>query len=97
MAAGISVASADVNNAVGICARTMFSAMKQAQQFKAWLDTQTDANLIALGIVQADVNTIRSTMVDLDQLRTVFEGTATRAVAYDYRTFSKLMIGVGLY
>lgn len=94
---GISVTKADVNSAVGVCARTMFSAVQQIRQHKTWLDTQTDANLIALGFVQAEVDQIRSAMTDLDKLRTIFEGTATQASTYDFRTFAKLMIGVGLY
>jgi hypothetical protein len=94
---GISVTKADVNQAVGTCARAVFSAVQLIKQHKTWLDTQTDANLIALGFVQAEVDQIRSAMTDLDQLRTVFEGTGTRTPAYDYRTFAKLMIGVGLY
>lgn len=97
MAVGLQVSKSDVNQSLGTCARSVFNALEQVQKFKTWLDTQLDSDLISLGFTQAEVNTIRSAMVDLDQLRTVFQGLGTRTPAYDYRTFAKLTIGTGQF
>lgn len=97
MSVGLQVTKGDVDTAAGICARQAHNTFQIIKQFKTWLDTQTDANLIVLGYVQAEVNTLRSAMVDLDKLRTVFEGTGTQTPAYDFRQFSKLLLGTGIY
>lgn len=93
MTAGFPAGATDINNRAGNCAYTLREALRSVQLFKAFLDTQTDANLTALGIAQTDVNTMRSAYVDLDKLRTIYEGTATQASAYDFRTFAKLLTG----
>jgi hypothetical protein len=41
------------------------------------------------------VNTLKSAMSDLDQLRTIFVGSATLGVAKDFRTFAKRLCGLG--
>lgn len=97
MAIGIQVTKTDVNQALGTAARSVFNAIQVVGQFKDWLDTQTDADLIALNFVQSDVDQIRSAMADLGHLRGVFFGVSTRAVAYDYRTFTKRCLGTGLF
>lgn len=94
MSLGFPTTKLEIDSRAGQLALTLRDDLTQIQNFKAWLDTQTDAQLIALGYVQAEVNTLRSAYVDLDQLRQVFQGVATRTPAYDYRTFSKLLVGV---
>lgn len=94
MSLGFPTAKLDVDSRAGQLTLQLRDTLVQIQQFKAWLDTQTDPQLVALGYVQAEVNTLRSAFVDLDQLRAVYQGTATRTPAYDYRTFSKLLTGV---
>jgi hypothetical protein len=94
MSLGFPTTKLDVDSRAGQLALTLRDDLNQIQTFKAWLDTQTDANLIALGYVQAEVNTLRSAYVDLDQFRQVYQGLATRTPAYDYRTFAKLLVGV---
>jgi hypothetical protein len=93
VAVGFAALKTDVDARSGQLALTLRDTLRQVQLFKAWLDTQTDAQLIALGYAQGDVDKLRSAYVDLDQLRTVYEGAGTRTPAYDYRTFSKLLVG----
>jgi hypothetical protein len=94
MAVGFPALKTDVDARSGQLALQLRDTLRQVQLFKAWLDTKTDANLLALGYAQADVDLLKSAYTDLDQLRQVYEGSATRTPAYDYRTFSKLLIGV---
>lgn len=93
MSVGFAAMKVDVDARSGQLALTLRDTLRQVQLFKAWLDTQTDSQLIALGYAQGDVDKLRSAFVDLDQLRTVYEGTGTRTPAYDYRSFAKLLVG----
>lgn len=94
MTLGFPALKTDIDARSGQLALTLRDTFRSIQLFKAWLDTKTDQNLLDLGYNQGEVNTLRSAMADLDQLRTVYEGTATRTPAYDYRTFAKLLVGV---
>lgn len=89
MAVGLTPTKSDVNIGSGTLAQSLNIAFTNIQQYKAWLDTQTDQNLIDLGFVQADVNVLRSAIGDLDQLRNIYQGGATLGSAKDFRTFSK--------
>ena len=82
------------NRAAGLCTQ-VDGAMLRIQQFKLWLDTVSDQTLINLGFVQADVDTLRSAVSDLEQLRTIYDGAATLAVAKDFRTFTKQVYAFG--
>jgi len=96
---GPQLTAADVNGTIAQIVRQLYGALDNARLFQAWLVATPDATLLAapFGMAQADINTLKSTMTDLDQLRQVFEGTATRTPAYDYRTFAKQALGVGLF
>lgn len=62
----------------------------KVQQFKTFLDTITDANLTSLyAFPQGDIDIIRSSLNDIEQLRTIYQGAANLAVAKDFRAFSK--------
>lgn len=97
MALGGSITVADINSAAAQISRQMFSAMKNAQQMQAWLATQPDATLTALGYTSGEVATLKSAFTDLDKIRQVFEGTITQATTYDFRQFSKLLLGIAVY
>jgi len=94
---GATATKDEINNTAGQIARQVFAALNNAEQFKAFLDTKTDQNLLDLSFAQADVNTLRSAVGDLEQLSNIFLGQVNLSVAKDFTTFSKLLIGVGLY
>lgn len=96
-AVGIQITKAEVHQALGICARQMFNTAQVIGQFKDWLDTQTNQNLLDLTIAQADIDVIISIMNDLGHMRQLWIGAGTQATAYDHRTFAKRAIGTGLY
>lgn len=94
MSLGFPQLKLDVDARAGQLALTVRDSLTDVLAFKSWLDTKSDASLIALGYVQGEVDTLRSAYVDLAQLGAVYQGTGVRLLAYDYRTFAKLLTGV---
>lgn len=94
MSVGYPANKTDIDARAGQLALTVRDTLRNVQIFKAYLDTQTDAALLALGYNQTDVNTLRSAYTDLDKLRQVYEGSSSQTPAYDFRTFAKLLAGV---
>lgn len=97
MPVGIPVTKADVNNTFTTLSRQLHNTFQSIQQFQTYLAATPDQDLIDMGFSSGEVAQIKSGMTDADQLRQVFQGTATRTPAYDYRTFLKLGLGVGLF
>ncbi|MFI7125981.1 hypothetical protein ACIBQ1_09825 [Nonomuraea sp. NPDC050153] len=98
MVAGLQVTQAEINAVSGTIARSVFAALSDVQEFKAWLDSVSVTDLEALGFSTADANTLKSAFADLADLAGVFQsGAAARTLPYDYRTFAKRLIGVGVY
>jgi len=95
MAVGLNVTKQDVDIVAGSIAKDLNITFGRITSFKAWLDSKTDAELITLGYVQADVDALRSAYGDANQLATIFNGTATLGVAKDFRTFLKRVWGLG--
>ena len=94
MSVGMTASKGDVDSQAGQVTLQLREAMRAVQLFQGWLATQPDADLVALGYTSGEVATLKSAMNDLNQLRTIYEGTATLAVAKDFRAFAKLLTGV---
>lgn len=87
---------ATINNRIGGLSQQIDRSMLAIQQFKAWMDSLSDATLISTyGYVQADLDVIRSAVADLDQLRTIYQGAVGLASPKDFRTFDKLLYPFG--
>jgi hypothetical protein len=73
--------------------------MDNIAKVKTVLDTLDTTALQAapFGYTLNEANQLKSAAADLDKLRTIFIGTATQATTYDFRTFSKLLLGPGNY
>ena len=85
-----------INGRVANLVTTLDATFQRIQQFQAWIQTVPDANLIsAYGYVQADLDVIHSALGDLEQLRTIYQGTVNLAVAKDFRTFAKQLYPFG--
>jgi hypothetical protein len=94
---GLPVTKGDVNNTFTTVVRQLFNTFLIVEQFQAYLAATPDGDLTSLGFTSGEVAQIKSAVNDADQLRQVWEGTATRSPAYDYRTFTKLGLGTGLF
>ena len=91
---GYLVTELDVQNRCGNAALHVRQALDEAVTVKAWLDTKTDVQLVALGLVQTDVDLLRSALGDLAQLQTIYTGAVNLSVAKDFRTFAKQLTGL---
>lgn len=81
----------------GALAKRIDAALKDVQEQKAWLDGISDATLLAapFSCVQADIDVLRSAFNDMNQLATIYLGTANLAVAKDFRAFAKQTYAFG--
>lgn len=87
---------ATINSRAAALCQQADATFLRIQQFKAWLDTLDDATMTSTyGYVQGDLNILRSAFVDLEQLRSIYQGSANLAVAKDFRTFDKLLYPFG--
>lgn len=94
MSVGLPSDKNSIDSRAGSLAIALRDIFTQISRFEAWLAAQTDQSLINLGYTSTEVAQLKSAFTDLDQLRQVYEGTATRSPAYDYRTFAGLLVGV---
>lgn len=85
--------AADINHSVGSIAAQLDHLMVQIQRVQVFM-AATDLKVAPYTMSSGDEATIKSAMTDLDQLRQVYQGLATRTPAYDYRTFAKQLIGL---
>lgn len=76
-------------------AKQLDADFDRVRQFKAWLDTVTDATFIGLGAAQPDLDVLRSAIADLDQLRAIYQGSGVLLLVKDFRTFAKLTYAYG--
>lgn len=97
MAQGLSKVRADWDQRAGSIALDLRTLWDRELAFKTALDATTDNDLKTVGpnpYVQGEVDILRSAFGDLDQLRTIWNGSANLLVAKDFRTFAKLLTGV---
>lgn len=97
MPVGATYTKDEINNTAGQIARQVFAAFESVEQFKVFLDTKPDADLIALSFTQAEVTLLKSAIGDLEQLSNIFLGQVNLASVKDFTTFAKQLIGTGLY
>lgn len=85
-----------INARAGNLIQQVDSAFLRIQQFKTFLDTIPDATLIsAYGYAQGDIDLLRSSLTDMEQLRTIYQGAAALASAKDFRAFTKQIYPFG--
>lgn len=97
MALGRSGTKTDWDRDMGAVAQALFATMDNIGKMKTVLDTLAVSDLVTLGYTTPEANQIKSAFTDLATLRAAFLGTGTVTPAYDFRTFSKLLLGDGLY
>jgi hypothetical protein len=97
MSVGRTISKQELDSSWGGVGASLFATMDNIAKLKTVLDTLTTTDLTNLGYTSTEANQLKSAATDLDKLRTVFIGTATQATTYDFRTFSKLLLGTGLY
>jgi len=91
---GFDTSKAAIDARAGQLALTLRDTFVQVVTFKAWLDTQTDTQLIALGYVQAEVTLLRAAYVDLTNLSNIAHAQGTQPAASDFFWNAKHLTGV---
>lgn len=94
---GTPLARADIDYKIGQVSLAANLAFENIRQMQAWLAGQTDAVLEAapFGYTAGEVAVIKSAFANLDQLRTIYEGSAALAAPQDFRVFARQVWGFG--
>ncbi len=69
-------------------------ALDASVRLKAWLDTKTEADLVALGYTSAEVAVIKSAFTDLAALRSVATAGQTVPAVNNFLFWSAQLCGV---
>jgi hypothetical protein len=69
-------------------------ALEQAHQFKTYLDSKTEAELVALGYTSAEVTTLKAGITDLDSLYLVANAQRTVVANNDFFFNGRKLTGV---
>lgn len=98
MSVGLSAPSkAQIDALAGSLPMTLENWIVQVERFQAFLAATLDATLTAspYSYTAGEVAILKSAYNDFTQLIAIYRGTQNLAVAKDFRTFSKQLIGTG--
>jgi hypothetical protein len=94
MSIGYPKNKASVDNVVGRLALSINSNFRQARQLKVEIDAYTDAQLTNAGYSAGEITVLRTLVADLEQMRGIYEGAASLALAKDFRASLRPVWGV---
>lgn len=95
MSVGLNPSKSEIDTMAGVIARDVQSALNRVRDFQYFLAGKSDADLIASGYLQAEVDVLRSAYADLVQLTAIYTGAGPLAAAKDFRTFVRRIFGMG--
>lgn len=95
MPAGLAVTKETLNARAGSVALQARSLFEQTAAVKEWLDATPNADMEAMGFSAGEVAVIKSAFADLDQLRTIWQGTANLPASKDFRQWTRQLWGLG--
>jgi hypothetical protein len=96
--AGLTVGlnAATINQRLGTIAANVASALEDVQKGQQFLQQNNDAELVAdYQMVQTDIDQLRAAFADLDELRAIYRGQQALAVAKNFRSNVRRIIGLG--
>lgn len=93
MAVGYPSDKNTIDNHVGALAIRIRDSLREAAAFKAWLDEQNDASLMALGYSQVEADLLQASFTDLYNLNRVATGQMATG-ANDFFFNSRKLTGV---
>jgi hypothetical protein len=97
MSVGLAVTKLEIDQRSGDCTRAFQRAFQQVATLKAYLDATVDADLIAMGYTQTEVTNLKTAITELNQLSTIWNGTANLSVAKDFKVFVSRIWGLGAF
>lgn len=96
MAVGQNISKADIDGTSAALTKNVNNALARCVDFKAWLDTQPDQDLITTyGYTAGEVAVLKSAFTDLANLAATYRGERTQPEASDFRFFAKQLMGFG--
>jgi hypothetical protein len=95
MAVGLPTNKLDIDSKAGSIAVRLRDLFTEIQYTAAWAAGMPDNDLVALGYTSGEVAVLKSALADLEQLRTIYNGSANLANAKDFKAFAKQLTGLG--
>jgi hypothetical protein len=85
-----------INGNASQIAKDLDRVFLRANELKTFLDGIADGNLITdYGYLQADINDLRSALLDVEALRLIYIGNQPQTSVKDFRLFLKRIWGLG--
>jgi len=97
MSVGLIATKNEIDTRSGDLARSFQRSFIQVSTLKSYLDATPDADLITLGYIQAEVTNLKTAVNEMDQLNSIFNGTANLIVAKNFKVFIMRLWGVGAF
>jgi methyl-accepting chemotaxis protein len=97
MTVGRPITQSEFNTIASSIAASLFDTMDNIAKVKAVLDGMSTGDLTALGYTSDEAGLLKSAFNDMEVLRQVFTGASPQASAFDFRTFPRRLLGVGIY
>jgi hypothetical protein len=97
MSVGLPVSKAEVDSRMGDTSRALQKLFGDIATLKSFLDTQTDADLVALGYTSDEAGLLTAWKNDMWQLTGVYSGADTLPQAKDFRVYPQKFWGVGSF
>jgi len=94
MSVGFPRGKAELDFRAGNLVVTLRDTFEDIRHLKALLDTMPDADLLAMGYVQGEVNVLKSAYAALVKLANVATAQDTAPVADDFMFFARQLTGV---
>lgn len=82
--------------AAGTVALTFLQIFDRVTVLKDFLDATSEQDLINLGYTSGEVATLKTSINDLAQLKTIWLGDANLSVAKDFTAFVRRLWGIGV-
>jgi monomeric isocitrate dehydrogenase len=96
MSVGLPVTKSEIDSRSGDIARTFQKSFEDVFTMQGYLEQTPNADLIALGYTDAEVAQLKTAFADLTELGSIWTG-GPGTVPKDYRTFVRLLWGVGAF
>jgi hypothetical protein len=98
MAIGRTITKDELNNVAGAIGTSLWAVMDNIAKAKSVVDDHTEAQLVSnFGFNAQDAADLKAAYADMGQLVDIFKGTATLAVAKNFRPSTRKLLGTGLY
>lgn len=97
MSVGLPTSKAEIDSRAGDLARSFQRDFNSITILKVYLDATPDSDLIALGYSAGEVATLKTAIADLEQLRNIWIGNNSLAVAKNFTQFVQRLWGVGAF